>query len=208
VGGLDKRVRIQLAEGFRFVTYPVLTVAYSDREVLAANELALVLESVTNKPQKQTYYPTYNSGYLEYKINANATKVEIARLSFTADEVVSYRNTTLTGAIQVSSIIDGTIENQTTLDVNVVAGNIYAMRANNNTYTPPQLSGATFATTQVAYTNLSINRYSKSIKMYYYYPPEMTFVSRSRWGGSNVSHTVDTGAGLVIIMAHNVYNGF
>jgi hypothetical protein len=120
VAATDKRVRIALAEGFRFVTYPVLTVAYSDREVLTTNELALVLESVTSKPQKQTYYPTYNSGYLEYKIKTTATKVEISRLSFTADENVSYENLTITGAIQVSSLVDGNIENQTTMDVKVI----------------------------------------------------------------------------------------
>jgi hypothetical protein len=114
-------VRIQLAEGFKFVTYPVLTIQYSDREVIAANELALVVDSVTSKPQKQTYYPSYNSGYLEYKINSNATKVEIKRLSFTADEIVSYGNITLPDAIIVSSLVDGTVENQTAMDVNVVA---------------------------------------------------------------------------------------
>jgi hypothetical protein len=95
-------------------------VEYSDREVIATDELALVVESVTSKPQKQTYYPTYNSGYLEYKIHSNATKVEIKKLSFTVDASVVYGTITLTGAIQVSSIVDENIENQTTMDITTI----------------------------------------------------------------------------------------
>ncbi|MDR0368994.1 MAG: hypothetical protein LBH96_00165, partial [Candidatus Peribacteria bacterium] len=102
-GGTDKRIRIQLAEGFRFVKYPVLTVQYSDRELLADNELKIVLESVTSKPQKQTAYATYNSGYLEYKITPTTSQVEIKNISFTVDEIVYYgSDKVLTGAIKVT----------------------------------------------------------------------------------------------------------
>ena len=111
-------MRIKLAEGFRFVKYPVLTVQYTDREVLVDEELKIVLEGVTSKPEKQTYYPTYNSGYLEYKITPTTTQVEIQNLSFTIDENVYYGSTgMLTNAIIVEAIEDGTIVNQSTIDI-------------------------------------------------------------------------------------------
>ncbi|MDR0607213.1 MAG: hypothetical protein LBG52_02420, partial [Candidatus Peribacteria bacterium] len=92
-----------MKEGFKFVTYPVLTVT-SATEVEATDEFRIVLDSITSKPVRQTYYPSINSGYLEYKLDPSTTKVEITRLSFTVDEIVVYKNFTLTGAIEVSSI--------------------------------------------------------------------------------------------------------
>ncbi|MDR0607295.1 MAG: hypothetical protein LBG52_02855 [Candidatus Peribacteria bacterium] len=80
---------------------------YSDREVLVDNEFKIVLENVTSKPQRQTHYPTYNSGYLEYKIRSDTIQIEISRLSFTVDEIVYYGSTgVLENAITVSSIVN------------------------------------------------------------------------------------------------------
>ncbi|MDR3168952.1 MAG: hypothetical protein LBU27_04255 [Candidatus Peribacteria bacterium] len=116
--GTDKRIRISLAEGFKFIRYPVLTVQYSDREVLVDNELKIVLDSVTSKPQKQTYYPSYNSGYLEYKITPTTTQIEIKNLFFTVDENVYYgRTDLLQDAIKVEAVIDGNITNEMTMDI-------------------------------------------------------------------------------------------
>jgi hypothetical protein len=118
VAGTDKRIRIQLTEGFRFVKYPVLTVQYADREVEANKEFQMVLESVTSKPQRQTAYATYNSGYLEYKITPTTTKIEISNISFTVDEVVYYgSDNVLTGAIKIISLIDGQQTNELTMDI-------------------------------------------------------------------------------------------
>jgi hypothetical protein len=100
------------------VKYPVLTVQYSDREILADSELQKVLDSVTSKPQKQTAYATYNSGYLEYKITPTTTQVEIKNISFTVDEIVYYgSDKVLTGAIKITSLIDGQQVNELTMDI-------------------------------------------------------------------------------------------
>jgi hypothetical protein len=98
-------VRIQLKEGVKFSTYPVLTVTNAN-EVEASAETKLVIDSVTSKPVRQTYYPSINSGYLEYKLTSNATKIEIGRLNFITDGAVSYGNITIADAIQVTSTVN------------------------------------------------------------------------------------------------------
>ena len=91
---------------------------YADREVLADSEMTIILDSVTSKPQKQTYYPTYNSGYLEYKLTPTTSQIEVKNLSFTIDENVYYgRTDDLQDAITVEAIIDGVVTNHVTMDV-------------------------------------------------------------------------------------------
>jgi hypothetical protein len=93
-------------------------VQYSDREVVADSELQIVLNSVTSKPQKQTYYPTYNSGYLEYQITPSTSQIEIKNLSFTVDENVWYgRTDMLQDAITVEAFIDGSLTNEVHMDI-------------------------------------------------------------------------------------------
>jgi hypothetical protein len=100
------------------VKYPVLTIEYSDRELLADNELKIVLDSVTSKPVRQASYATYNSGYLEYKITPSTTRVEIKNISFTVDEIVYYgSDKMLTGAITVTTLVDGQQTNEIKMDV-------------------------------------------------------------------------------------------
>jgi hypothetical protein len=93
-------------------------VQYSDREILADKELQIVLDTITSKPQKQTAYATYNSGYLEYKITPTTTQVEIKNISFTVDEIVYYgSDAILTGAIKITSLVDGQAVNELTMDI-------------------------------------------------------------------------------------------
>lgn len=114
--GTDKRIRIAVSEGMRFIMYPVLTVTNSSLETVANTELSSVLDSVTSKPQRQLYYPSYNRGYLEYKLKTTATQAEI-RVSFTVDEYAYYGSTgVITNAINLKAITDG-VENQLSLDV-------------------------------------------------------------------------------------------
>jgi hypothetical protein len=162
--------------------YPVLTVQYSDREVLAANELTAFLDSVTSKPQKQTYYPTYNSGYLEYKFDANTTAAEITRLSFTVDEIVYYGSTgVLNDAIKVFALVDGQVVNQTKLDVKQYGTEMrWQFWSSNDWITPQILEGdpADFNSpySMSDYYNRTLNTYpyKKNHKIYFYYPPEFT----------------------------------
>jgi hypothetical protein len=116
--GTDKRIRISLAEGFRFVKYPVLNVEYTDREVVADSEMTIILESITSKPQKQTYYPSYNSGYLEYKVTPTTTQIEVKNLYVTVDENVYYGSTDiLQDAIKVETYIDGNLTDEMSMDI-------------------------------------------------------------------------------------------
>jgi hypothetical protein len=132
-------VRIKLKEGIKFSTYPVLTVTNAN-EVEASSETKLVVESVTSKPVRQTYYPSINSGYLEYKLTSNATKIEISRLNFIVDDLVSYGNVTIADAIQVTSTVNGVVENQASMDVKVLAPAFVNLWTNKNSLVPPQLS--------------------------------------------------------------------
>jgi hypothetical protein len=92
-------------------------VQYADRETIAPSELQTLLLNVTSKPQKQTYYATYNSGYLEYQFKPNTVSVEIP-LKFTVDEIPYYGNKgVLQDAIKITSLIDGVIQNQVMMDV-------------------------------------------------------------------------------------------
>jgi hypothetical protein len=73
---------------------------------------------VTSKPQKQTAYATYNSGYLEYKVAPTVTQVEIKNISFTVDEIVYYgSDKVLTGAIKITSLVDNTPTEEITMDI-------------------------------------------------------------------------------------------
>jgi hypothetical protein len=198
--GTDKRVRIQLAEGFRFVKYPVLTVQYADREILADNEFKIVLDSVTSKPQKQTAYATYNSGYLEYKITPTTTQVEIKNISFTVDEIVYYgSDKVLTEAITITTSIDGQQTNEVKMDIkqsNTPATSRYSSYTSLNHY---YLTGTQFNTeTNTYYRNGFLygkySTYIKGRKTYYYYPKELHFVSASPAG----SFTPYPASGLVV----------
>jgi hypothetical protein len=92
-------------------------VQYSDRETIASSELQAVLSGVTSKPQKQIYYTTYNSGYLEYQFLPGTVIAEI-QLKFRINEEVYYGSTgILVDAIQASSWIGGVETNKTTMDI-------------------------------------------------------------------------------------------
>jgi hypothetical protein len=85
----------------------VLVVTNNDVEVLASSELSIVLSGVTHKPVKQVYYPSINSGYLEYQFNPSTVNAQITRLSFTVDEFVYYGSTgVLANAIKVTALKD------------------------------------------------------------------------------------------------------
>ena len=192
------RVRIQLAEGFKFVKYPVATVQYSDREVVGLNELLLVFSGVTSKPVAQTYYPTYNSGYLEYQFQAGTVRAEIGGFQFSPDETVIYKNMTLTGAIQVTSRINGVETNQATMDINVLEASFYPY----NYFwihegTQPQLSSSQFKTTYIALCPNDI--FYKNFSFFYSYPPQFTYVA-----AHTTPTTVDTGAGVVSFSYTNI----
>jgi hypothetical protein len=168
--------------------------------VEATNEMKLFIESVSSKPVKQTYYPSINSGYLEYKIYPSTTQFEITRLNFATDEIILYQNTTLTGAIKVETVVGGTITNQATMDIKAKASWNYGLGVSSET--PPQLTDVTFPVSQI-YTHAgSLGRYAKSMKLYYYYPKELTFIS-----ASDSNYTLDENQGLVMFTVNNIYIG-
>jgi hypothetical protein len=202
-GGIDKRVRIYLAEGFRFVRYPVLSIQYSDREVLADSELQIVLDSVTSKPVRQTHYATINSGYLEYKLTDMTNRVEIKNISFTVDELVYYgRTDMLQDAIRVESIVDGVVTNAMSVDIlqnNTLVPYTMALVVDtswNDNKINMLLSGDQSEAWNVRLRKNSINsltqHYLKSLKVYYSYPKELTVV-----GGNPANYTVDTANGII-----------
>ncbi|MDR0859424.1 MAG: hypothetical protein LBO09_00085 [Candidatus Peribacteria bacterium] len=185
--------------------YPVLTVTNATLEVEANNEMKLVLDSVTSKPVSQTYYPSINSGYLEYKLNPSATKIEIRGLAFATDEAVVYTNMTLTGAITVSTITDGILQQELSMDIEAKANRTYSLhKSSDNT---PQLPDTTFRST-TRYTHaLYVSRYNKKMRLYYYYPPEFSIVSvYSSIASSQYTYEIHTESGLVIFERNNVYN--
>ncbi|MDR0608246.1 MAG: hypothetical protein LBG52_08145 [Candidatus Peribacteria bacterium] len=129
---------------------------YSGREIVADDELKIVLESVTSKPQKQTAYATYNSGYLEYKITPSTTQVEIKNISFTVDELVYYgSDKVLTGAIIITSLIDGQQTNELVMDIkqsNTPATTWYIDYKSGDPISKVQLTGKQLQTPVIAYT--------------------------------------------------------
>jgi CRISPR/Cas system endoribonuclease Cas6 (RAMP superfamily) len=131
-------------------------VQYSGREIVADDELKIVLESVTSKPQKQTAYATYNSGYLEYKITPSTTQVEIKNISFTVDELVYYgSDKVLTGAIIITSLIDGQQTNELVMDIkqsNTPATTWYIDYKSGDPISKVQLTGKQLQTPVIAYT--------------------------------------------------------
>ncbi|MDR0651657.1 MAG: hypothetical protein LBG59_10110 [Candidatus Peribacteria bacterium] len=86
------------------------------------------------KPQKQTYYPSYNSGYLEYILTSTTERVEINNISFMVDQIVAYKNTILTGGIEVTTLIDDIPVNVVNVDIKVIASNPFS------THTTPSSS--------------------------------------------------------------------
>jgi hypothetical protein len=181
--GTDRRIRIQLAEGFRFVKYPVLTVQYSDRETLADDELKAILDSVTTKPQKQTAYATYNSGYLEYKITPTTTQVELKNISFTVDEIVYYgSDKVLTGAMKITSLVDGQQTNEVSMDIKQSNNPATARYSYNEGRTWVYPIGTQFNANTINYSRNGFlydkyGMYIKGRKIYYYYPKELQLVS-------------------------------
>ena len=86
----------------RFVNYPVPTPSIANLEVQAETIFKNFISNVSSKPQKQSRYPSINSGYLEYEITSNAQIIEILRLKVALDENVYYGSTgILADAIQV-----------------------------------------------------------------------------------------------------------
>jgi hypothetical protein len=139
---------------------------------------------VTSKPQKQTAYATYNSGYLEYQITPTTTQVEIKNISFTVDEIVYYgSDKVLTGAIKITSLIDGQQTNELTMDIKQSNNPATSRSFNQGTYSHRYLSGVQFNTNQLSnskngllYSKYS-SQYIKSRKVYYYYSTGLQFVS-------------------------------
>ncbi|GHV25641.1 hypothetical protein FACS1894176_04630 [Bacteroidia bacterium] len=165
-----------------------------------------MLESVTSKPQKQTAYATYNSGYLEYKITPTTTQVEIKNISFTVDEIVYYgSDKVLTGAIKITSLVDGQQMNEVTMDIKQsntpATSRTCSITQINHTY----LSGTQFNTESLGcvlrlgflYTKYST--YIKNKKVYYYYPTALQFVSASPAG----TYTHYPASGLVVFDTPN-----
>jgi hypothetical protein len=178
-----------------------LTVQYSDRELLADNELKIVLDSVTSKPQKQTAYATYNSGYLEYKITPTTTQVEIKNISFTVDEIVYYgSDKMLTGAITITTLIDGQQTNEMKMDIKQSNNPSTSVGSTYTVLSHYYLTGTQFSTEQLNYYRAGFlyNRYGsvyvKERTTYYYYPKELTFVSGYPAG----SYTPYPASGLVV----------
>ena len=147
---------------------------------MADNELHAVIESVSSKPQKQTAYATYNSGYLEYKITSTTTQVEIKNISFTVDEIVYYgSDAVLTGAIRISTLVDGVETNELKMDIkqsnNPVTLLSYRTDYSFSVITVPD---ATFQTPPASFLRHGFlwnkyNFYYKSLKIYFYYPKEL-----------------------------------
>jgi hypothetical protein len=166
------------------VKYPVLTVQYSDRELLADNELKIVLDSVTSKPVKQTAYATYNSGYLEYKITPTTTQVEIKNISFTVDELVYYgSDKVLTGAITITTLLDGQQTNEMKMDIKQSNNPSTSIASTYTTLSHVYLTGTQFTTESMRIYRGGFtygkygNPYIKGRTTYYYYPKELTFIS-------------------------------
>jgi hypothetical protein len=165
------------------VKYPVLTVEYSDRELLADNELKIVLDSVTSKPVKQIAYATYNSGYLEYKITPTTTQVEIKNISFTVDEIVYYgSDKMLTGAITITALVDGQKTNEMKMNIKQSNTPPTDWAIDRHSLTHNYVAGTTFTTDNFTYYRngfvyAKYPMYIKNIKTYYYYHPALQLVS-------------------------------
>lgn len=194
-------MRVEIPEGFRFVSYPVLTVQYSDREVLASSEMQIVLAGVTSKPQKRQYYSTYGSGYLEYQFTPSTTTAQITRISFTVDEVPYHGSTgVLANAIKVSAIKDGVLINQATMDVKQAGptvkfghGHPEAMDLLADTGSVTTTRAYCYRFHDHQYQIAEGLAYSKSQEVFYYYPKELTVIGTQVGGNySSYTYSIDT----------------
>jgi hypothetical protein len=126
--------------------------------------------------------------------------VEIKNISFTVDEIVYYgSDKMLTGAITVTTLIDGQQTNEMKMNIKQSNDPVTARYIPRDERSRIYPVGTKFSTYAIGYARNGFlyekyATYIKARKTYYYYPKELTFVSGYPAG----SYTHNQASGLVV----------
>ncbi len=218
---IDKRLRITLPEGIRFMKYGVLeNPDASKNQVLLDGTPADFLKAMISTPERQEFYDSYNVGSLEYQFSSGTESIPLS-IGFEVDTMVYYGPKKFPEGFKVEVIEDGEVVQEITKSIN--ATTVWQM----SWTTLPRVTAIAKSGEYLAYGfpvpyvsngptggNGSYQKYAKEYTIKHYYPDGFTL--KDGYAGKPAENVVEinreensiTQSFSNIVQGGNVYTSY